>query len=92
MRANEFIQQLKWLRRDRNEQDEIEYSEQPSEQNYEIMIPPLQQELEMKKASNGKQSDVISQLLEPDEDYDNCDSDEYDVESPVEKIVIIRAR
>jgi hypothetical protein len=92
MRASEFIQKLKQLRNERNnEQDEVKYSAQPGDQNHEVMVPPLQQELEMQKASNGKKSPIISQLLDIDLDHDDIEQ-EYEDDAPEEKIIIIRTR
>lgn len=88
MRASEFIQHLKQLRGPGNEQDEVDYSTQCGDQNHEVMIPPLQQELEMRKASNGKKSPVIAQLLDVHDEPDN----EYEEAEPEEKIIIIRTR
>lgn len=92
MRASEFIQKLKQLRTERNnEQDEVKYSTQPGDQKHEVMVPPLQQELEMQKASNGKKSPIISQLLDIDLDHNDIEQ-EYEDDAPEEKIIIIRTR
>ena len=91
MRAREFIQHLKQLRNNDNDQGDVEFAPQ-CDGNHEIMIPPLQQELEMQKASNGKKSPVITQLLDVSDDDHDEDDTEYNDATPEEKIIIIRTR
>lgn len=60
-----------------NGEDEVEVEtpveQDPEEENHK-MVPPLQQAIELQKASMGKESEVIDDLTDDDEeDHDNDD-------------------
>jgi hypothetical protein len=45
------------------------------------MVSPLQQDLEMKKAANGKSSPIIQDLTQDEVDADGSQSDEEDTQN-----------
>lgn len=72
MRAREFIINLPIppaLSIDTDHKDDTEAQDQQA-----VMIPPLQQELELKKAALGKESPIIQDLIQ-DTDQDDCELD-----------------
>jgi hypothetical protein len=46
-----------------------------------VMVSPLQQDLEMKKAANGKSSPIIQDLTQDEVDADGSQSDEEDTQN-----------
>ena len=60
MRANEFIIRIKRT----GFVDVIPATDDSDE--LQVMVPPLQQDLEIKKAAVGKKSEVIRQLIDND--------------------------
>ena len=72
MRAREFIINLPIspnLSIDSDHEDDAQTQDQQA-----VMVPPLQQELELKKAALGKGSPIIQDLIQ-DTDQDDCELD-----------------
>jgi hypothetical protein len=68
MRAKEFIINVPISIKINGDGDpEIDMPQHDSEDEDSVFVPPLQQDLELKKASVGKKSSVIDQLIYPDE-------------------------
>ena len=58
--------------------------EEPELQDNPVMVGPLQQELELKKAAAGKSSPVIDKLLQPDDigsETDDADAEIQDADT-----------
>lgn len=65
MRANEFVINIPiHITLNGDGTPEVSAGQPPDDNQVPLMIPPLQQELEMFKAINGKQSRAIDQLLD----------------------------
>lgn len=54
--------------------DAEQANDEQSQDQQAVMVPPLQQELELKKAALGKSSPVIQNLVQDDE-QDRCELD-----------------
>ena len=68
MRAKEFTINIPInIKLNDNGDPEIDVANQNSESVNPVFTPPLQQELELKKAELGKRSDVISDLTDDDD-------------------------
>ena len=53
-------------------------SDEPEFQSNPVMVPPLQQHLELRKADQGKQSPVIDKITQDDNVGDETDNDLLD--------------
>lgn len=74
MRAREFIINLPNLSIDTDQEDGCQ-----AQSRQAVMVPPLQQELELKKAALGKTSPVIQKLVqdEPEEDSEGVSISQF---------------